>query len=254
MSQTERKRIGLLLPSSNSTQEYEFARYLPAGISVHSARLSLRNIEPDSIGRVVDEIEHEARKLADAAVDVVILAATAPGAMAVTSKNGKSKFRSERELIERIGAASGRPATLATIALVQALQALKVERIAVGGPWTEMVNGMNAAFLEAKGFHVTAQKALGIVSNKEIGDLDEKTALAMAQEVDTPDADAVFVACGNWQTLGIIEHAEKAIGKPVVSTNLVSLWALLHMLGRPEPLPGLGALLRDSPPPATGEA
>jgi hypothetical protein len=40
--------IGLLVPSSNSTQEPEFVQMLPASVSLHVTRLSLSRIDPDS--------------------------------------------------------------------------------------------------------------------------------------------------------------------------------------------------------------
>ena len=44
--------IGLLLPSSNTTQEFEFNRIPPQGVSLHVTRLPLRNIGPASTARI----------------------------------------------------------------------------------------------------------------------------------------------------------------------------------------------------------
>ena len=71
-------RFGLLTPSSNSTQEPEFSEVLPRTISLHTARLSFATIDADTMFRCVEELEHESRKLADADVGVIVLAATAP--------------------------------------------------------------------------------------------------------------------------------------------------------------------------------
>src|SRR4030095_11826145 len=79
MSYIEKKhRIGLLVPSSNSTQEPEFVQMLPAAVSLHVTRLSLGGMDPESTVTIAAELEKESRKLADAAVDIVVLAATAP--------------------------------------------------------------------------------------------------------------------------------------------------------------------------------
>ena len=51
------KRFGLLLPSSNTTQEPEFAEVLPSDVSLHCARLTLRNIDPESTIKIVEELE-----------------------------------------------------------------------------------------------------------------------------------------------------------------------------------------------------
>ena len=67
------RRLGLMVPSSNSTQEPEFAEVLPRSVSLHVGRLTLRNIDADSTVKIVEELEHESRKLADADVGAVLL-------------------------------------------------------------------------------------------------------------------------------------------------------------------------------------
>ena len=230
------RRIGLLLPSSNSVQEPEFCRVLPKGVTLHVARMRLSSVEAGSTLRIVEEIEAESRKLADVDVDVIVFAATAP-----SSRNG---IGYDRELVARITAASGRPATTASTALLDALRLLSVKRIVLGAPWSEAVNATAAAFIAANGYEVIAQEALGHVRNLDIGLLDPQTAYDVGRRVDRPEADAVMLACGNWSTLPIIAPLERALGKPVLTTNQVSLWHALRMTGS-GPLEGLGMLLRE---------
>jgi maleate isomerase len=230
------RRIGLLLPSSNSVQEPEFCRVLPKGVTLHVARMRLSNVEAESTLRIVLEIETESRKLADVDVDVIVLAATAP-----SSRNG---IGYDRELIARITAASGKPATTASTALLEALRLLSVKRIVLGAPWSEAVNATTAAFIAANGYDVIAQEALGHVRNLDIGLLDPQTAYDVGRRLDRPEADAVMLACGNWNTFPIIAPLERDLGKPVLTTNQVSLWHALRMTGS-GPLEGLGVLLRE---------
>jgi maleate cis-trans isomerase len=232
----EFRRIGVLVPSSNSVQEADFWRALPPGFTLHVARMGLSNVEADSTLRIVQEIEAESRKLADADVDVIVLAATAP-----SSRNG---IGYDRELIKRISGASGKPATTASTALIEALRALGATGIVLAAPWSEAINRTTAAFIEANGFKVLAQGALGHVRNLDIGLLDAQSAYDLARRIDRPDADAVMLACGNWSTLPAIERLERDLGKPVIATNQVSLWHALKVLDA-APLPGLGVLLRE---------
>jgi maleate isomerase len=230
------RRIGLLLPSSNSVQEPEFCRVLPQGVTLHVARMRLSNVEAESTLRIVQEIETESRKLADVDVDVIVLAATAP-----SSRNG---IGYDRELVARISAASGKPATTASTALLDALHLLSVKRIVLGAPWSEAVNATAAAFIAANGYEIIAQEALGHVRNLDIGLLDPQSAFDVARRIDRPQADAVMLACGNWNTFPIIAPLERDLGRPVLTTNQVSLWHALRMTGS-GPLEGLGILLRE---------
>jgi maleate cis-trans isomerase len=229
------RRIGLLLPSSSSVQEADIGRALPKDITLHVARMRLSNVDADSTLRIVQEIEAESQKLADVDVDVIIFPATAP-----SSRMGPGY---DQELIRRISAASGKPATTASTALLEALRVLSIKRIVLGAPWSASVNQTVAAFLEANGVNVLAQESLGLVRNLEIGLLDAQTAFDVGRQVNMPDADAVMLACGNWSTFGIIDRLERDVGKPVLTTNQVSLWHALKMIGA-RPLSGLGVLLR----------
>ena len=114
----------------------------------------------------------------------------------------------------------------------------------LGAPWSDAVNRTAAAFIEANGFQVVAQDALGLVRNLDIGLLDPQTAYDVGRRLDQPDADAVMLACGNWSTFRVIDRLERDLGKPVLTTNQVSLWHALKII-ESAPLGGLGILLRD---------
>jgi maleate isomerase len=230
------RRIGLLVPSSSSVQEGDISKVLPEDITLHVARMRLSNVDAESTLQVVQEIETESQKLADVDVDVIIFPATAP-----SSRNG---IGYDQELIKRITAASGKPATTASTALLEALHVLSVKRIALGAPWSTPVNQSVAAFIEANGVSVLAQEALGLIRNLDIGLLDPLTAYDVGRRVNTPGADAVMLACGNWSTFSIIDQLERDLGKPVLTTNQVSLWHALRMMNA-RPLGGLGVLLRE---------
>jgi maleate cis-trans isomerase len=229
------RRIGVLLPSSSSAQEMDIGRALPQDITLHVARMRLNNVDAESTLRIVQEIETESQKLADVDVDVIIFPATAP-----SSRNGPGY---DQELIKRISAASGKPATTASTALLEALRVLSIKRIALGAPWSATVNQSVTAFLQANGVEVLAQEALGIVRNLDIGFLDPQTAYDVGQRVNRPEADAVMLACGNWSTFDVIDRLERDLGKPVLTTNQVTLWHALKMMGT-RPLDRLGVLLR----------
>jgi maleate isomerase len=100
-----------------------------------------------------------------------------------------------------------------------------------------------AAFIAQSGFNVVAQQALGLVRNLDIGLLDPASGEELARRVDRPEAEAVMLACGNWDVFPVIEPLERALGKPVLTTNQVSLWHALSIVGA-APLGGLGVLLR----------
>ena len=230
-------RIGLLVPSSNTTVEPEFYRALPKDVTLHVARLHLAQIATDSIANMVSDIEAQSRGLASADVDIIVLGAAAPSFL--------KGLGYDREMAKKIEAASGKRATTTSTALIEALHHLGVSRVVLGAAYDDKVNAIAQSFLEANGFNVLGAHGLGLVDNLVVGRLDESSAYELARKIDRPDAEAIVLACTNWKTMDAIERLERELGKPVVSTTQVSIWAALRAIGRIEGVPGYGRLLRD---------
>ena len=230
-------RIGLLVPSSNTTVEPEFYRALPRDVTLHTARLYLTRIAPEAILNMVSEMETQARLLASADVDVIVLGATAPSFL--------KGLGYDRELIQKIESVTGRKATTTSTALIQAIRHLGARRVVLGSAYDDKVNGIARAFLQASGIEVLATKGLSLVDNLVVGRLAPDTAYDLARQVDRQDADAIGLACTNWQTMDALERIERDLGKPVVSTTQASIWAALRTIGQTEPVGGYGRLLRE---------
>jgi maleate isomerase len=230
-------RFGLLTPSSNTVQESEFFAALPPTISLHTGRVAYRDITPQEQMRCVLELESECRKLADAEVDVIVFAATAP-----TLANGKGY---DCELIKRMEDASGRPTTTAATAFVNALARLNVTRIAIAAPWSKTMDKPMVRFMEASGFEVVNSEVAGYVAGVELGRTGPEAAYELGRRADRPDAEAVIMPGGNWPAMSIVERLEGELGKPVLANNAVSLWAGLRLLKTGGSIPGYGVLLRE---------
>jgi maleate isomerase len=56
MNSTQWKRIGLLVPSSNSVMEVDFYKGLPEGATVHTGRMFMEDTTPEGESRM-----HECR-------------------------------------------------------------------------------------------------------------------------------------------------------------------------------------------------
>jgi maleate cis-trans isomerase len=237
MSVPKTHRFGLLTPSSNTTQEPEFTAALPPSVSLHTGRVAYRDITPEEQMRCVLELEQESRKLADAEVDVIVFAATAP-----TLAKGKGY---DRELIKRMEDASGRPATTAATAFVDALTLLGARKIAIGAPWSKTMDKPMVVFMQAHGFEVTHSELAGYVSGVELGRAGPEAAYQLGRNTDRPDADAIIMPGGNWPSMAVAERLENDLGKPVLCNNAVSLWAGLRLLKRGDSIRGYGTLLRD---------
>ncbi len=235
-------RIGLLVPSSNTTVEPEFYRALPSGVSLHTARLYLTQIAPEAIAEMVRDIAVQAKLLASAEVDVIVLGATAPSFL--------KGLGYDKNIIAEIEKATGIAATTTSTALIQAIQFIGAKRVVLGAAYDDKVNAIAKSFMEASGITVLDAQGLGYVDNLKVGRLEAQTAYDLACKVDCPEAEAIVLACTNWKTMDVIDRIEQKTGKPVVTTTQASIWACLRMIGGAN-VQGFWQLLRDISAPAT---
>jgi maleate isomerase len=56
------------------------------------------------------------------------------------------------------------------------------------------------------------------------------------------DIEALFISCTNLRTLGVISPLEDALGIPVLSSNQVLAWHMLHLAGVAPPAAAPGRL------------
>lgn len=230
-------RLGLIIPSSNTTMESEFSKLLPEGFTVHTARLKLRNVTVKSLAEMEQEIEKESSKLADADVDII--------SYGCTSGSLYKGLGYDKEIEKRIEKASGKSAVATAGAVVRTLNHLKITKIAVATPYIDEINKLERDFLFLNGFHVVDLKGLGILDNLKIGRIDRRTLMDLVLDLNHEQAEGIFLSCTNLPTISVIEELEDLLRKPVISSNTATLWAVLKKVGVPIKINGYGKLLKD---------
>ena len=228
-------RLGLIIPSSNTTMEREFSKLSPEGFSVHTARLRLREVTVKALAKMEEGVEEEALKLADAGVNVIGYGCTSG-----------SLFRGlghDKTIEAMIEGASGIPAVATAGAVISALKALNIGKVTVATPYIDEINGLEKEFLSSNGFHVVELKGLGIKDNIEIGRLNSQVAYELVMELRYAEADGVFISCTNFPTLNKIKELEDITRKPVVSSNTATFWAMLRRCGISIKIKDFGVLL-----------
>jgi maleate cis-trans isomerase len=234
-----RGRIGLITLASDASVLPEYARLMPDGVSVYPAPIVLPRGEVTAAALAEmlagDGLERAAALLTWVEVDVIVFACTTGSLV-----HGPGW---DRELIGRIERASGRPATTTTTAALGALRAIGATSLAIATPYIDELNRIERAFFTDSGFRVVEIAGLGCATDAEIGRLDPKDAVALAEQVDTPEADAIFISCTNFHCLPVVASLERRFGKPVVTSNQAGAWAALRRLGVEDAIPGYGRLL-----------
>ena len=242
---SQRKRVGVMVPSTNTTCEADFQMTAPPGVTVHGQRLWLTNDAAGAAGmdRMNAEVESGARYLATARVDVV--------AYGCTTGSFYKGPGWDRDMVATISRTAGVPAVATTPAVVEALRFFGARRISVATPYPEWNNARLRAYLEAQGFEVLnleAEPTAACSGNQGINDQDPAVVVEFASRACRPDADALLCSCTAWRSVEAVEEIERRIGKPVVSSNQASIWMTLRRLGWTEPIAGFGRLLRSFAP------
>jgi len=217
-----RFRLGLLVPSSNTTMEREFRVMLPGEVTVHVARMRLREVVVTELVSMEKETEDEALKLADANVDVI--------GFGCTSGSLTRGLDHDKKIVQRIEKATRKPAVATAGAVVDALRSLGLSKISVATPYTEEINRLERRFLEQNGFFTNGMAGLGFTDNLKIAELKPETVFNLARKVDSAKAEGVFISCTNMPTIEVVAKLERTLRKPVVSSNTATLWAMLKKI------------------------
>jgi len=206
-----RARLGFLVPPGNPTVEPELIAMTPPGVSVHFSRLVARGPAGTHHGQEernrsqIEHIDESASLLAMVKPNVIVLAHTA-----TSYTLGRT---AEAALLQRLQNQYALPFVTAFGSVAAALGELGVKRVALGTPYSEEITLEGKAHLEEHGFDVVSHGRLENVTN--IYEQTAERAYRLGREVDTPEAQAVFLS-----GTGMPMCSEHAGSASTVSTSL----------------------------------
>ncbi|MFJ9814448.1 decarboxylase [Streptomyces sp. NPDC101151] len=166
---------------------------------------------------------------------------------ACTSGSFVYGWEGAQEQVRALARLAGMPASSTSFAFVHAARELGVRRVAVGATYPEDVAALFADFLRAGGLEVTGLRSSGIVTAAEVGTWGEEEVLTLAQAADASDAQAVLLPDTALHTAAHLSLLEKALSKPVLTANQVSVWEALRLADRRVNAPRLGTLFTREP-------
>jgi maleate cis-trans isomerase len=229
-----RARLGIMLPASNTITEPTAQAILPAGVSLHATRLWLRH-GPNAL-KMLDRLEEATQHLADAKVDRIIFHCTA---ITMYAPDIPEQIR------RRVAAVTPIPVVITSEAIVDALGVLGARKIVMVTPYYQDTNEMEKAFLAHNGISVLRDRALACDNAVEMAAVTPQQWVEQTIAMQDPDADAYFLSCTSIRGVEAIEAIERALGKPVVTSNQGMLWGALRSAQIDDPIEGCGRLLRD---------
>jgi maleate isomerase len=232
------RHFGVLIPSTNTTVEME-CRLLPLAYQAHVGRLMTKAPGQTFSPSRDEDIDYQSRLLGTAKVELVILAQTSAGLFADDY---------DEVVTRRMSAGAGVPAITSAQAVGRAVRALRARRIALVSPYSDAVNERAARYFASKhGVETVALEGFGATDSYAIGQLGPENARDAFGRIDRPEIEVFVVPGGNFPTMASIAAWEQEFGKPVVTTNQASLWAMLRAFNTGDRIPTFGRLLEEVP-------
>jgi maleate isomerase len=89
---------------------------------------------------------------------------------------------------------------------------------------------------------VSGMRSLDLDSEWEIHSVGREAAYRLARDAYTPQAEALFIPCTDFEAIDLIDVLERDLGVPVVTANQATMWHALRLSEVADPLPSFGKL------------
>lgn len=243
-----RGRIGLLVPSINTTMETEFWRIAPEGVSVHSARIAGgRHGTPEELRSMENASKKAAEEVAMVEPGVVVYGCTSGSFFEGPEWN--------RKICEQLSAITKAPTVTTAGAMAECLLAGGHKKVDVVTPYVQLTNERLKQFLKTFGIDVVKLGTFDMLDMFDHAKIQPEEIYAKVKETTTDETEAVFVACTQLRALEVVDMLERDLGKPVYSAVQASAWQAYSALGVDPKIMNCGSLLRRlSDRPAQGPA
>jgi maleate isomerase len=232
----KKNRVGLIILATDHTTEPDFHRMVASeDIGVYVSRIPYANpTTPDNLRAMQPTLTRGASYLLpeedlDAICYSCMSASVVIGDDAVTAAITEAKP----------GSAVVTPAD----ASARALTALRARKISILTPYIEETSRPVADYLAKRGFDITAITCLGLADDREMARISPASLVELARDAITDDADALFISCTAVRAALAATEIERQIGRPLVSSNLASVWRCLRLCNDTRSRPEFGRLM-----------
>ena len=232
-----RYRIGLLALDNDVATEFDFHRMLPEDVIFYTTRVPCpKSITVENLRKIGPFLTAATKLLTPGMrLDSIAYSCTS-GTVALTPQT-------VTELIHA-GDRPDVPVATPVTSAVEALEFMGIKRISLLTPYLDSVNQAMRAFFEAGGIEVLNIGGFCLEDGNEMSEIPPEAIYQAALETCREDADGLFISCTAIRAVQILDRAEEALGKPVLSSIQTLFWQALRAAGYQKPLEGCGSLMR----------
>ena len=212
-------RAVISVPANNTTMEPELNALLPGYAPFAVARVKLA-----SGTLTLEELPAYTRNTLDSLapflsrhLELVVYGCTAAGFLAGPAASAR--------IIEAMQVRSGATVVGTGAAMADVLQHEGVRETAVVTPYLAAVNDGLRAYLASAGIAVEVLHSFECQTTEELGRIGEDEVMDLALRTVTPRSRALFIACSQLPTRGILEPLRRKLRIPVWSSISATAWA-----------------------------
>jgi maleate isomerase len=249
-------RIGMFIVASEPVPEAEWWAMMPAGVSVHAARVTAPTpwLRWDANRKTVeleDDIERGAKQFAQMRLSAVVI-----GHSSSSIVGGKGW---DDAVVSRLSAVVA-PGTIVTTNGLDCQAALRASGVRkpflVFPAWFgDAMLPKGVLYFADHGFEPSGHMRFDPGRNWRDVPPSELYPQGMGFEQDvealyrqvrascSPDADGILIVGTGFRCVGILEALEQDLRRPAISANQASLWHCLRLAGVKSSVPGYGNLL-----------
>ena len=219
------RRVGLLIPSSNTVMEIDFQLGLGDAARLHTGRMFMEETTPEAEGAMLDEYALPAAiAVATARPDVIVFGCTSAGALRGNAYDA--------EFCRNLEIETGSEVISVIAAVGDAIRRRGAQRVGIVTPYVTALNEKIAESIEQDGdLEVAVIEGMGITENFTIAEVEPAEITAFAKQVLAGhEVDLAFVSCTNLRAVDARQELAQALGVPVVTSNQAALEETLRRL------------------------
>lgn len=242
-------RVGLIVPSSNTTMETEIPAMLQRRMRVnpeqtftfHSARMRMMHVNPEELKKMDVDSDRCAMELSDARCDVLAYAC-----LVAIMCQGPGYHQISQERLGKVTEENGGRAPIVSSAgaLIEGLEAIGAKKVSIITPYMKPLTQTVIEYLNGAGIEVIDSISLEVPDNLEVGRLNPENLIEIADRLNIEGVDAIVLsACVQMPSLPAIQKVQDRLGKPVLSAGVATVYKILKELNLSTEVPDAGYLL-----------
>jgi maleate isomerase len=218
------KKLGLITLSTDLTTERDFARLIPMDqAGFYGTRVEFTNpTTPENLRKMGPKITEAANLiLPEVELDAICYSCTA-ASIVIGDDTIKASINAARPDV---------PVVTPSGAALMAFKTMSISHISILTPYLVETSIPMANYFSQNGLDIERFNCFGIEDDRDMARVTHDSIIKASLAIDSPQTEAFFLSCTGLPAIGVIAEIEDRTGKPVVTSNQASAWALMRHAG-----------------------